>query len=85
MTFSDIGVNPELIAALAKQRITEPTPIQTVAYPVLLEGKDAYLNAETGTGKTLAYLVPLFSRLDADLVLQQTLVQIVSRPEAAAP
>ena len=35
MTFSDIGVTPDLIAALAKQKITEPTPIQTVAYPVL--------------------------------------------------
>jgi superfamily II DNA/RNA helicase len=74
MTFSDIGVNPELIAALAKQRITEPTPIQTVAYPVLLEGKDAYLNAETGTGKTLAYLVPLFSRLDAKLPATQLVI-----------
>ena len=47
MTFADIGVRPDLIMALGKQKITEPTPIQTVAYPVLLEGKDAYLNAET--------------------------------------
>ena len=65
MTFADIGVGPELVAALARQQITEPTAIQTVALPVLLAGKDAYLNAETGTGKTLAYLLPIFARLDA--------------------
>lgn len=74
MTFSDMGVKPELIAALAKQKIVEPTPIQGVAYSVLLAGKDAYLNAETGTGKTLAYLLPLFSRIDAKLAATQLMV-----------
>jgi len=65
MTFSEIGAPNDLVMALAKQNITEPTPIQTAAYPVLTLGKDAYLCAETGTGKTLAYLLPLFGRLDA--------------------
>jgi len=76
MTFSEIGVKPELIAALAKQKITEPTPIQTIAYPVLLEGKDAYLNAETGTGKTLAYLLPLFCRIDPKLAATQLMIVV---------
>ena len=74
MTFSDIGVRPELISALAKQKIVEPTPIQAVAYPVLLDGKDAYLNAETGTGKTLAYLLPLFCRMDPKLAATQLVI-----------
>ena len=74
MNFSDIGLTPDLIAALAKQNISEPTPIQTIAYPVLLEGKDAYLNAETGTGKTLAYLLPLFGRIDPRLAATQLMV-----------
>jgi ATP-dependent RNA helicase DeaD len=65
MTFTDLQLPPDLIAALAKQQIAEPTPIQVAALPVLLEGKDAYLQAETGTGKTLAYLLPIFCRLDA--------------------
>jgi ATP-dependent RNA helicase DeaD len=65
MTFTDLQLPPELIAALARQQIAEPTPIQAAALPVLLEGKDAYLHAETGTGKTLAYLLPIFCRLDA--------------------
>ena len=63
-TFPELGVPPDLVAALTKQQITEPTAIQVAALPLLRGGKDAYLNAETGTGKTLAYLLPLFDRLD---------------------
>ena len=63
--FPELGLPAELVAALGKQQITDPTPIQVMALPVLLAGKDAYLNAETGTGKTLAYLLPIFCRLDA--------------------
>ena len=74
MTFAEIGVRPELVAALARQRITEPTAVQIAALPVLLEGSDAYLNAETGTGKTLAYLLPLFCRLDATRGATQVLI-----------
>jgi superfamily II DNA/RNA helicase len=74
LTFTDLQVPEDLISALAKQAITEPMPIQTVAYPVLCSGKDAYLCAETGTGKTLAYLLPLFSRLDLALAATQLVV-----------
>jgi ATP-dependent RNA helicase DeaD len=62
--FTDLGIRPELLLSLAKQEISLPTPIQKAAIPVLLENKDAYLQAETGTGKTLAYLLPLFSKID---------------------
>jgi superfamily II DNA/RNA helicase len=65
MTFAEIAVPRDLIAALAKQDIIEPTAIQVAALPELLAGKHAYLNSETGTGKTLAYLLPIFARLDA--------------------
>jgi superfamily II DNA/RNA helicase len=65
MTFIDLLLPTDLIAALAKQQISDPTPIQSAAIPVLMAGKDAYLRAETGTGKTLAYLLPLFTRIDA--------------------
>jgi len=64
-SFAELGLPPELVAALAKQQITEPTSIQVMAVPVLLGGQDGYLHAETGTGKTLAYLLPAFCRLDA--------------------
>ena len=74
MTFVELGVHPELITALSKQQITEPMPIQVAALPVLLAGKDAYLHAETGTGKTLAYLLPLFCRLDAGRAATQVVI-----------
>jgi len=74
MSFSEIGVKPDLIAALAKQKIAEPTPVQTAAYPLLLEGRDTYLSAETGTGKTLAYLLPLFERIDPALAAAQLMI-----------
>jgi superfamily II DNA/RNA helicase len=64
MTFNDLQLPPDLIAALAKQQINDPMLIQSAALPILMAGKDAYLNAETGTGKTLAYLLPLFTRID---------------------
>jgi ATP-dependent RNA helicase DeaD len=74
MTFADLLLPPELIAALAKQQISDPTPIQSAAMPVLMAGKDAYLNAETGTGKTLAYLLPLFTRIDAAQAATQVVI-----------
>jgi superfamily II DNA/RNA helicase len=74
MTFTDLQLPPDLIAALIKQEIAVPTPIQVAALPVLLAGKDAYLHAETGTGKTLAYLLPIFSRLDVALAATQAMV-----------
>ncbi len=74
MTFTELQIPPALIAALLKQQITEPTPIQSAALPILLAGQDAYLHAETGTGKTLAYLLPIFCRLDAALAATQAII-----------
>ncbi len=74
MSFAELGVSADLVRALAKQDISEPTPIQTAAIPVLATGRDAYLQAETGTGKTLAYLLPLFARLDLTAEATQLVV-----------
>ena len=74
MKFTDLSVPPELIAALAKQQISDPSPIQIAAIPPLAAGKDAYLRAETGTGKTLAYLLPLFSRIDPAQAATQVVI-----------
>ena len=74
MPFTDLNISPDLISALTKQQINEPTPIQNAALPVLLSGKDAYLHAETGTGKTLAYLVPAFERIDSALAATQIVI-----------
>jgi superfamily II DNA/RNA helicase len=73
MKFADLSLAPELVAALEKQQIIDPTPIQIAAIPALAAGKDGYLRAQTGTGKTLAYLLPLFTRIDP----AQTATQVV--------
>jgi len=74
MTFTDLLLPTDLIAGLAKQQLSDPTPIQSAAIPLLMAGKDAYLNAETGTGKTLAYLLPLFARMDHAQAATQVVV-----------
>ena len=74
ITFAKFGVAPELVAALAKRGIDEPTAIQQMALPVLQAGRDAYLNSGTGTGKTLAYLLPIFGRLDVTLQATQAMI-----------
>lgn len=73
-TFSDLGITPAFDSALAADGITEPTPIQLKAIPILLEGTDAYLSSETGSGKTLAYLLPALSRIAPDERTLQTMV-----------
>jgi ATP-dependent RNA helicase DeaD len=74
MTFVELQLPSDLIAALAKQQITEPMPIQIAAIPTLRTGKDAYLHAETGTGKTLAYLLPIFARLEVVRAATQVVI-----------
>ncbi|WP_116810097.1 DEAD/DEAH box helicase [Steroidobacter cummioxidans] len=74
MTFTELQLAPDLIAALEKQQISRPTPIQSAALPVLSAGRDAYLHAETGTGKTLAYLLPIFGRLDTAQAATQAVI-----------
>jgi superfamily II DNA/RNA helicase len=74
MPFTALSLPPGLISALAKQHITDPSPIQVAALPPLMAGKDAYLRAETGTGKTLAYLLPLFTRIDPSQAATQVVI-----------
>ena len=74
MTFAELGLTPALIAALSKQGIVEPMAIQSEALPLLASGRDAYVTSETGTGKTLAYLLPLFCRIDPAVAATQVVV-----------
>ncbi|HEY1407003.1 MAG TPA: DEAD/DEAH box helicase, partial [Spirochaetota bacterium] len=61
--FSSLKINDELVNLLTENRITEPTPIQQQAIPVLLSGKDVIAQAQTGTGKTLAFLLPIMQKI----------------------
>lgn len=61
--FSNFGLTPELVASLERIKITQPTPIQSKTIPLALAGHDILASAQTGTGKTIAYLIPLIMRL----------------------
>jgi ATP-dependent RNA helicase DeaD len=62
--FSSLKISAELVQILSQNRITDPTPIQHQTIPVLLEGKDVIAQAQTGTGKTLAFLLPIMQKLN---------------------
>ncbi len=61
---NNLNMNPSLVTALGKQDITTPTDIQRRVIPEALKNKDLIVQSETGTGKTLAYLLPLFEKID---------------------
>ena len=61
MTFKDLGLLPFFTDKCEQLGYTEPTPIQKQAIPVLLQGGDIIASAETGTGKTAAFLLPILA------------------------
>ena len=62
-SFGQLGLSPEVMGALAQMGHTKPTPVQARAIPAVLEGRDVLAAAQTGTGKTEAFLLPALSRL----------------------
>lgn len=63
MTFSDLGLCPEILAALTRQGYSQPTPIQQQAIPAVLAGRDVMAAAQTGTGKTAGFTLPILEML----------------------
>ncbi|MDD3123993.1 MAG: DEAD/DEAH box helicase [Candidatus Izemoplasmatales bacterium] len=64
MTFNDLNLIEPILRAIEKEGYTEPTPIQEEAIPVLLDGKDVLGSAQTGTGKTAAFAIPILQVLN---------------------
>jgi ATP-dependent RNA helicase DeaD len=62
--FAALGINPSVLAAVIAAGYEEPSPIQTQAIPVILEGHDMIGQAQTGTGKTAAFALPILSKID---------------------
>jgi ATP-dependent RNA helicase RhlE len=63
LTFADLGLSADLLRAVADEGYSEPTPIQRAAIPVVLAGRDVLATAQTGTGKTAAFVLPILQRL----------------------
>src|SRR5512140_392073 len=63
MSFSALGLDSNILKAINEAGYTEPTPIQTVAIPPILAGHDLIGIAQTGTGKTAAFTLPILTKL----------------------
>jgi len=77
--FGGLTLRPETLRAIQKLAWTEPTPIQTRVIPLMTEGRDLIGQAQTGSGKTGAYGIPLVERLDAAARALQALVLVPTR------
>lgn len=67
MSFNNLGLSTELLRAVADQGYSEPTPIQSQAIPAILQGRDILASAQTGTGKTAGFALPILQRLNAQV------------------
>lgn len=95
MNFSDLNLNKFLLNALDEMGFTTPTPIQEKAFPEIMSGKDMVGIAQTGTGKTFAYLLPILKQLSYSeqkhprvLIIVPTrelVVQVVDELESLTP
>ena len=77
--FINLNINESIVDALTQIDILKPTPIQEKSIPYLLEGKDVIGQAQTGTGKTFAYAIPLLEKLDFNSKRIQALVMCPTR------
>jgi ATP-dependent RNA helicase RhlE len=87
MPFASLGLSPELLRAVVERNFTVPTPVQKEAIPAILAGKDVWACAQTGSGKTAAFALPLLQNIqkaerDAPLRLH-TLILVPTRELAA--
>ncbi len=73
-TFHSLGLDGDLVDGLLKQNITTPTEIQNKIIPLILSGKDVIGRSETGSGKTLSYLLPIFQKIDDSISGTQAII-----------
>ena len=78
-SFNELSVSDGLCTVLAQMGIKEPTPVQAEAIPALRNGRDTIVQAQTGTGKTLAFLLPLYDKIKVQADNIQTLILTPTR------
>lgn len=79
LQFTDLNLESDLLNQVARQGYTQPTPIQAQAIPILLEGQDLIAQAQTGTGKTAAFILPMLQKIDCTQPYIQALVLLPTR------
>ncbi len=79
LSFKSLGLSEELVNRLETIGFTEPTPIQSQAIPPLLEGRDVAGQAQTGTGKTAAFSLPILEQIDVSRPVVQALILAPTR------
>ncbi|HSN59121.1 MAG TPA: DEAD/DEAH box helicase, partial [Clostridiaceae bacterium] len=74
MEFKELGISQDIIDVLKQTGITEPTEIQEISIRPIREGRDVIAEAQTGTGKTLAFLIPIFENISSQINAVQALI-----------
>lgn len=77
--FKNLGISEQILSTLKKQGISEPTPIQEQSILLIKDGYDIIAEAQTGTGKTLAFLLPMFENMSSDTDTIQGLILTPTR------
>ena len=74
MKFEELGLLPEILRGIEEMGFEEATPIQSQAIPVVMSGSDVIGQAQTGTGKTAAFGIPMLQNMDSELKKTQALI-----------
>lgn len=74
MNFKELGISENILNVLNKKGIKTPTPVQIESIPIITTGSDLISQAQTGTGKTLAFLLPIFEKIDTSKNCIQSLI-----------
>ena len=77
--FSDLGISEEILRAVEEMGYTQPSPIQLQAIPFVLQGRDLIGQAQTGTGKTAAFAIPIIDLVDAEFNKPQAIILCPTR------
>lgn len=80
LTFEDLSLNKPILKALVKSGYTNPTPIQAGAIPHALSGRDLLLSAQTGSGKTAAFVLPILDKLSRQSCLDKHIYALILTP-----
>jgi len=80
MLFKDLGLSEALLKAISKKGYTQPSPIQEKAIPQVLKGRDVLASAQTGTGKTAGFTLPLLQNLGEQASRRRPIRALVLTP-----